>query len=266
MAYADMLLDKDGHIAVVTLNAPDKLNALTARMRASLPPAVAEIAEDDNIRVVILTGAGRAFCSGADVTNMKARMEGTLPPTPRWELAQAVGLPFIDVFLKLNKPVIAAINGACVGGGLSLALTCDIRIAADNARIGAAQVLRALVPDFGMTYLLPRTVGTSKALEMMYTGEIISAGEAQQIGIVSRVIPAAGLMTAARELADKIAKQAPIPVELTKKMVNRREIEKMAYQLDLETWAQNICLKTADHRASVQAFLDKQPQPEFKGR
>jgi len=264
MAYEDLLLEKDGAIATITLNVPEKLNALTRKMSKSLPLVADDIAKDEKVRVVIVTGAGRGFCSGADVSAM-AGGSGTTQP-PLYERLQVTGWPHYDVFPRLNKPVIAAINGACVGGGFSLALSCDIRIASEAARFGVAQVARALVPDYGLTHYLPLAIGMSRALELMFTAEIIDAAEAERLGIVSRVVPVGELIEVARELAAKIAQQAPIPVELTKKMVWRGLFDDLTRQLDLETYAQQICFQTEDFRDAVRAFLEKRPQPQFKGR
>jgi len=270
MEFEDLLLEKDEDgIATLTLNVPDKLNAIGAKMGRNLPLAVDEVAKDDEVRVLIVTGAGRGFCSGADVSAMQARQEsggGQVQYPPRNQRLQYTGWPFSDVFPKLDKPSIAAINGACVGGGLSLALSCDIRMASETARFGVAQVARALVPDFGLTYYLPLAVGVSKALELMYTAEIFDAAEAERIGIVSKVVPADDLMQTARELASKIAQQAPLSVELSKKLVWRSMFDGLVRQLDLETWASRICSMSEDHRESVKAFMNKQPPPKYKGR
>ncbi len=262
--YPDVLVDKEGYLAIVTLNAPHKMNAFTAEMRIGLPAAVKDISQDDDVRVVILTGAGRGFCSGADVSAMQSRHEARAH-APRHELLEVVG-PLGALFPSLNKPVIAAINGACVGAGLSLALGCDIRVCSDTARFFIAQVSRALVPDAGMTFFLPHAVGTSKALELMYTAEPFDAAEALRIGIVSRVVAPDKVVPTAKEIAAKIAKQAPIPVEMTKKMVWRALNDQIAYQLDLETAAQRTCWQTQDHLESVRAFMEKRPTPEYKGR
>ena len=264
MAYEDLLLDKEDGIATITLNVPEKLNALTRKMGMNLPLAAEEIAKDDEVRVVIVTGAGRGFCSGADVSMMGG--SGSAAEVSRYTRSQVTGWPFADVFPKLNKPVIAAINGPCAGGGFSLALSCDIRIASETARFGAAQITRGLVPDYGMTYYLPLVIGISRALELMCSGELIGAVEAERLGIVSRVVAPDELMKVARELAAKIARQAPIPMGLTKKMVWRGLSDGLARQLDLESWAQQICFQTEDHRESVRAFLEKRPLPEFKGK
>lgn len=265
MEYEDLLLEKDDcGIATLTLNIPTKLNPLSLKMIGALPLAVNEVAQDDNIRVLIVTGAGRGFCSGADVSAMQA-LTGTAEPS-RFNRLQVTGSPAADIFPKLQKPTIAAINGPCVGAGLSLALSCDIRIASETARFGVAQVARALVPDFGLTCYLPLAVGMSNALELMYTAELIDALKAQRIGLVSRVVPPDDLMKIARELAAKIVQQAPLSVELTKKMLWRGLFDRLARQLDLETDSIRICRQSEDHRESVKAFLEKKPSPRYKGK
>ena len=265
MEYEDLLLEKDDcGIATLTLNIPTKLNPLTLKMIGALPLAVDEVAQDDNIRVLIVTGGGRGFCSGADVSAMQA-LTGTAEPS-RFNRLQVTGSPAADIFPKLQKPTIAAINGPCVGAGLSLALSCDIRIASETARFGVAQVARALVPDFGLTCYLPLAVGMSNALELMYTAELIDAPKAQRIGLVSRVVPPDDLMKIARELAAKIVQQAPLSVELTKKMLWRGLFDRLARQLDLETDSIRICRQSEDHRESVKAFLEKKPSPRYKGK
>jgi enoyl-CoA hydratase/carnithine racemase len=269
MPYEDLLLEKKDHISLITLNVPRKLNALTRAMTFSIAKVAEDLARDDDTRVVVVTGAGRGFCSGADVSMMAARPSGggTVTAGPsRYNQMQVMGYPHADAFPKLNKPVIAAINGACVGGGLSLALSCDIRIASDTARFAASQVSRALVPDYGMTMYLPLVAGVSNAFRLMYTAEIIGAAEGKEMGLVSMVVPADKLMETVMELAGKIAKQPPYSLELTKKMVWRGMLENVTRQLDLETWAQRICFGTEDHQASVRAFLTKEPPPTFKGK
>lgn len=259
MVYEDLILETDERgFAVVTLNVPQKLNALTRKMRMNLPKAVNRVAKDDKIRALIVTGAGRGFCSGIDLS-------GPWRKLPRYDRLQVIGWPVADVFPKLNKPVIAAINGACVGAGFSLALSCDIRIASAKARFGAVQIARGLVPDFGMTLSLPKATGMSNALKLMFTGDIIGATEAKHLGIVSQVTEPEDLLKTAQALAIKIAEQAPIAVELTKKIVWRGFLDSLTHQLDLETLGYQICRQTEDYKNSVQAFLEKRPQPIFKG-
>jgi enoyl-CoA hydratase/carnithine racemase len=265
MEYEDLLLEKDDcGIATLTLNVPSKLNALTVKMGMNLPLAVDEVARDDSVRVLIITGAGRGFCSGADVSAIQVLTDGA--EQSRFNRLQVTGWPVADIFPRLLKPTIAAVNGPCVGAGLSLALSCDIRIASETARFGVAQVARALVPDFGLTCYLPLAAGMSNALELMYTAELIDAAEALRIGLVGQVVPSDSLMKTARELASKIARQAPLSVELTKKMMWRGLFDRLAGQLDLETDSIRICRESEDHRESVKAFLEKRPLPRFKGK
>jgi len=265
MQYEDLLLEKDDSgVATLTLNVPKKLNALTVKMGMNLPLAVDEVARDDSVRVLIVTGAGRGFCSGADVSALQL-LTGAAEQS-RFNRLQVIGWPAADIFPKLLKPTIAAINGPCVGAGLSLALSCDIRIASETARFGVAQVARALVPDFGLTFYLPLATGMSNALELMYTAELIDATEALRIGLVSRVVPPDDLIKTARELASKIVQQAPLSIELTKKMVWRGLFDRLMRQLDLETDSIRICRQSEDHLESVKAFLEKKPLPKFKGK
>jgi len=263
MEYQDLLLEKKENIAIVTLNVPQKLNALTRAMSLSIGKVAEDLAHDDEVRVVILTGAGRGFCSGADVSAMGGRGGGTVS---RFDQMQYLGYPHSDAFPRLNKPVIAAINGPCAGGGLSLALSCDIRIASETARFGAAQVQRGLVPDYGMTMYLPMVAGVSNAFKIMYTAQMVSATEAKEMGVVSQVVPLEKLMETVMTLATTISQNPPYSLELTKLMVWRGMLDNLSRQLDLEGWAQRICFTTEDHRASVQAFMNKQPTPKYQGK
>ncbi len=261
MDYEDLLLEKRDGIATITLNAPEKMNALTIGMRKSIISVTDELARDDEVRVVIVTGAGRGFCAGADLSRS---FEDKLSRQRRIEfLGPTWGA---EAFYRLEKPVIAAINGACVGAGFSLALSMDIRIASEEARFGAVFVLRGFTPDCGITYWLPKVIGTSNAMELMFTGEIINAARAERLGIVSRVVPPHKLMETAYELAGKIAQQPPLSVELTKKMVYRNMIDGLHRQIEIETYGHQITRASEDHQEAVRAFLEKRPQPKFKGR
>jgi len=199
-----------------------------------------------------------------DIEAMKAFLDGTLKRT-RYERLQVVG-HWAELFPSLDKPVIAAINGACVGAGLGLALSCDIRIASETAKFGSLFILRALAPDTAVTYFLPRLVGVSKALELMFTGELFDAAEAERLGIVSRVTSPDKLIEEAQELAVRIVQQPPIALELTKRLVYRSIVDDVARHLDWETYAQQLCKQTEDHKDSVLAFLEKRLQPQFKGK
>ena len=263
MEGKDLLLEKDGHIAILTLNRPEKMNALSAEMRESLPRALQEIQADDSVRAVILTGAGRGFCSGADVAVQAARAAGQVVETGRQTLLQLVGSVILG-FEKVNKPIIAAVNGVAAGVGLTMTLACDIRIASANARFAAIWVKRGLIADGGATLLLPLTVGMEKALELSFTGDIIDAREAERIRLVSRVVPHEELMTRAKELAQKIASGPPISVELVKRVMWEKIRNQLREQLLLESYAQNICRGTQDQKEAVKAFMEKR-EPQFKG-
>jgi len=263
METTDLILEKDGPVAVLTLNRPEKMNAISADMRVAIPQALQEIQEDDSVRALILTGAGRGFCSGADVAVQAARAAGQVTDTSRQTLLQLVG-SFILAFEKVNKPVIAAVNGIAAGVGLTMTLTCDIRIASANARFSAIWVKRGLIADGGASLLLPLTVGMEKALELCFTGEVIDAPEAERIGLVSRVVPAEELMNRAKELARKIAANPPISVELAKRVMWEKVRNQLRETLIFESYAQGLCRTTQDQKEAVKAFMEKR-EPQFKG-
>ena len=263
MEGKDLILEKDGQIAVLTLNRPDKMNAISAEMRENLPPALKEVQEDDNVRVLIITGAGRGFCSGADVAVQAARAAGQQAETSRKTILQLVGSLILG-FEKINKPIIAAINGIAAGVGLTITLACDLRIASANARFSAIWVKRGLIADGGATFLLPFIVGMEKALELTFTGDIIDAKEAERIRLVSRVVPPEELMTRAKDLAQKIASGPPISVELVKRVMWEKIRNQLREQLLLESYAQNVCRTTQDQKEAVKAFMEKR-EPQFKG-
>lgn len=264
MEGKDLILEKDGHVAILTLNRPEKMNAISQEMRETIPRTLQEIQEDDNLRAVIITGAGRGFCSGADVAAVQAaQAAGQQADTSRKTLL-ALACNFILGFEKINKPVIAAINGVAAGVGLTMTLACDVRIASSNARFSAIWVKRGLIADGGATLLLPLTVGLEKALELCFTGEVIDAKEAERIRLVSRVVPAEELMTRAKELAQKIAAVPPVSVELAKRVMWEKIRNQLREQLILESYAQNVCRTTQDQKEAVKAFMEKR-EPQFKG-
>jgi enoyl-CoA hydratase/carnithine racemase len=263
MEGKDLILEKDGPIAILTLNRPDKMNAISLEMRETIPRALQEIQEDDNLRAVIITGAGRGFCSGADVAVQAARAAGQQADTSRKTLLALVG-NFILGFEKINKPIIAAVNGIAAGVGLTITLACDLRIASTNARFAAIWVKRGLIADGGATLLLPLIVGMEKALELSFTGDIIDAQEAERIRLVSKVVPHEELMNRAKELAKKIASGPPISVELVKRVTWEKIRNQLREQLLLESYAQNVCRTTQDQKEAVKAFMEKR-EPQFKG-
>ncbi|MET4236068.1 enoyl-CoA hydratase/carnithine racemase [Bradyrhizobium sp. i1.4.4] len=257
-----IVLEQREHIAVLTLNRPDKMNALTPKMRTCFCSALQQVQDNSEVRALVITGAGRGFCSGADMAS-RAIVGGPPEETDRRTVLKLVG----DVtlaFENVNKPIIAAINGVAAGVGLSIALACDIRIAAANARFSAIWVKRGLIADGGASLLLPLAVGMEKALELAFTGDIIDAQEAQRIGLVSRVVAPDELRPQAVELAAKIANGPPISIELVKKLMWERTRNRIREQLIFESYAQNLCRTTQDQKEAVAAFVEKR-EPHFRG-
>jgi 2-(1,2-epoxy-1,2-dihydrophenyl)acetyl-CoA isomerase len=255
---------KDG-VATLTFNRPDKLNACTTAMYDGLCQVVDAVRKDDDVRVLVITGAGRGFCAGSDVGGrLGARAAGQRIEKSRQETVQPVGY-FGAALYGLDKPTIAAINGIAVGAGLSFALLCDIRIASDKARFGATWVRMGLIPDVGATLLLPRMIGLDRALELAYTGDIIDAKEAERIGLVTRVVPHEELMEVTGELALKIAQGPSVAIELMKRCMYRAAGGDYNAQLDFESYAQNICFQTEDFKEAATAFREKR-EPRFRGR
>ncbi len=264
MDFKDLTVEKEGHVAILTLNRPDKLNAIGYDLKESLPAAIEAIENDDEIRSVVLTGAGRAFCAGGDIGDQKKVFEGSAPIQGRQTLLKLTG-DVILAFEKTSKPIIAAVNGVAAGLGLTLTLICDIRIAADTARFSAVWIKRGLVPDGGATYLLPKIVGFERALELSYTTRFVDAAEAERINLVSRMVPADELMVQAKELANTIAAMPPVTVGLTKNLMWEEIRSNMRKTLIAESFAQNLCRTTADHQESVKAFLEKR-EPQYEGK
>lgn len=263
MKYEDLVLEKRGNVAILTLNRPEKLNALTPRMtKVELPAAIGEVANDDELRVLIITGAGRGFCSGGDVREMTTST--TEVAQQRKALIEPMG--FHNILLRrLDKPTIAAINGVAAGGGISLALACDFRVASEDARFIPAFLNIGLTPDAGLTYFLPQVVGTAKALEILATGEIIDAGEAERIGLVNKVVPSGKLLANSLELANRLANAAPIAFALTKRALYQAMTSDMESQFYRESFNQKICLGTEDFKEGVKALAEKR-KPVFKGK
>lgn len=263
MEYKEIILEKEEGVATLTLNRPEKLNALSFGMRAEIHAALQEIQEDDDVRALIITGAGRGFCSGADVAVQAARIAGQLEETGRKTILEMVGSVVLSLE-KTNKPIIAAINGVAAGVGLTFALACDIRIASEAARFSAIWVRRGLIPDGGGTYLLLMLVGIDRALELAFSGDMIDAHEAERIRLVTRIVPPTELITQAKALARKIASGPPVAIELIKKMMWEEIRNNLRKHLIFESYAQNVCRKTQDHREGVEAAKEKRT-PNFKG-
>lgn len=261
MAVEGVLFTREEGIATITFNRPERLNAVTDAMRTEVHRIATELRNDDGVKVLIITGAGEAFSSGADTGELTADYSGPIEP---YILKRPFGWWILPV-RYFPKPTIAAIPGIVAGTTYSLALACDFRIASEKARFSMVFVKRGLIPDGGATYYLPRIVGASKALELMLMGDTIDAREAERLGIVNRVVPHNELMNAARELAMRIAKGPSVAIELIKRGVYKGIDNDLESELDYESLAQRICFQTEDFKEGVASFIEKRP-PQFKGR
>lgn len=207
MDYQDIIYTKEKGIATITLNRPDRRNAFSPEMSESIYKAVQDAAKDDKAMVLVITGTGQAFCAGADVKAMAERSNQPSGEEREWKAGGHVSLPLL--LHRFEKPVITAINGVAVGGGLDLALACDIRLASDKARFAEVFIRRGLIPGMGGTFFLSRLVGIDRACQLIWTGDMIDAKEAERIGLVTMVVPHEELESATRELAEKLAKAPP---------------------------------------------------------
>lgn len=257
-----MLFTKEDGIATLTLNRPEKLNAITSEMADMLADLAILLDRDDEVKVLIVTGTDPGFCSGADVNIIKGKRTFVCPR--RFPLTKPKDTCWYAL-RNMSKPAIAAINGMCAGAGLTLALECDIRIASEKARFGTICIRRGMPWDAGLGYYLPRLLGTSKAFEWYLTGDIIDAKEAERLGVVSRVVPHHDLMNAVKELAIKVANGPSIAIALAKRITYQGIEKDLETVAELETQAQRICFQTEDLQEAVNAFLEKR-QPIFKGK
>jgi enoyl-CoA hydratase len=260
MAFDNLLIERDEATAIVTINRPKVLNALNSQTLDELRRAILEIKQDEGVRVVIVTGAGeKSFVAGADINELAVQT-----PTGGREHALA-GQHVFDLIENLGKPVIAAINGFALGGGCELAMACTLRLAADSARLGQPEIALGLIPGYAGTQRLPRLVGKGKAMEMILTGAPIAADEAQRIGLVNRVVPAAELMAEARKLASQLAKSAPIAMRYIINAVNKGAEMPFAEACQYEATLFGLVASTDDMKEGTAAFLGKR-KAEFKGR
>jgi enoyl-CoA hydratase len=255
-----VLYEKKEHVAVITINRPEALNAINYDVLAKLSEAVEAAATDDDVYVLILTGTGKAFVAGADISQMK-----DFSPIEAKRFAEYANAIFSRLE-SLPKPSIAAVNGYALGGGCELAMACDIRIAGARAKFGQPEVGLGITPGFGGTQRLPRLVGSSKAKELILTAENIGAEEALKIGLVSRVAPDEELMSAAFELAGKIAKNAQIAVRQSKEAINRGLQCALATGLSYEAQAFSVCFSTEDQKDAMNSFVSKSKLSGFKNK
>jgi enoyl-CoA hydratase len=255
MAYENIVFEKEENIAIITFNRPEAMNALNNQTRAEFGQAIEDVAMDDAIKVLILTGSGKAFVAGSDIKEFNETTPFAAHNIKR--LGEMVE--------KLEKPVIAAVNGFCLGGGNEIAMGCDIIIASEKAKFGQTEINIGIIPGGGGTQRLPRLIGVCRAKELIYTGDIIRAEEADRLGLVNRVVPMDELMPVARELAKKIAVKSAAALKLAKTAINRGMQTNLESGLKYEYELYSLSLSLEDKLEGVNAFLEKRA-PKFVGR
>lgn len=263
MEYRDLLYAQDGHTVTITLNRPDRLNAISMPMLESLSAALRQADADREVRVIILTGAGRGFCSGLDLKDTGGALAsgGGGALGPRFDLGNSPPV----VLHTVDKPVLCALNGPAVGYGFDMALGCDIRVASDQARLGAVFTKRGIVPESGGSWLLPRLVGWAKASELAFRGAMLGAQEALALGLVNAVVPHERLTDETQAWADDIAANAPLAVQATKRMM------RLGLEESFEANVHHVYLQllplfgSKDFREGLQAYLEKR-DPQFQGQ
>ncbi len=257
-----IILEKQDGVATITLNHPEMLNALDARMFEEIENVIAELKEDGEVRAFVLTGAGRAFCAGVDLSFID--MLTKLSPTA---LRRKIGefQRVLNSLEEMEKPVIAAVNGFALGGGCDLTLACDIRIVSERAVFGEQYIKVGLIPDIGGTQRLSRLVGVGKAKELIFTGDMIDGREAERIGIANKVVPPEELLPTANALAKRLAQGPSVAIGLAKMAINRSLGGNIYSGLEYESYGQSLCMYTEDRAEGVAAFLEKR-EPMFKGK
>lgn len=256
---ADLRVEIADRVATVTLDRPEALNALTVSLKEELLRTCVDLAGDPTVRAIVLTGAGRAFCAGQD---LRERLQPDAAPLDV-ELRERYN-PLILAMRRLEKPIVGAINGIAAGAGASLAFACDVRVAAEGASFLLAFGRLGLVPDSGATWLLPRLVGAAKAAELILAGTALSAGDAERLGLVAKVVPAESVVEEAQGVARRLADLAPQALALTKRALEAAWMSSLEEQLELEAELQGIAGATGDHAEGLAAFLEKRP-PRFTG-
>ena len=258
MSYEQIRLDVAGRLATITIDRPDVRNAIDRQTADEMSAALAEIRARDEVAAVVITGGGeRVFVSGADIKDLKSR-------TFKSGL-EGCNNALFEAIENLDRPVVAAINGHALGGGLELALACDIRLAVADAKFGFPEVGLGIMPGAGGTQRLPRVVGMGRAREMILTGDLIDAAEAHRIGLINRVVPRADFAAAVKNLTDKLLTRGPVALRLAKLALNMAGNTPAAAGYQFEILAQSVLFETEDKSEGIDAFLEKRA-PEFKGR
>ncbi|MBL7120091.1 MAG: enoyl-CoA hydratase/isomerase family protein [Dehalococcoidia bacterium] len=270
MDFETIIFKKENHIATITMNRPEVLNALSERLIEGLAATMKEVEQDDDVRVMVLTGAGRGFCAGQDVRALpggggKPLMPWEEPPEELRRFTLPILLNLTGYLRRMSKPTIAMVNGVAAGAGFGLALSCDMRIGSEKARFVLASNLVGLVPPLGLTWLLPRILGYSKAAEIVFTGRPVEADEAERMGILNKVVSAAELETETIALAEQIAKGPPIAIKLSKQLLYYELHKDLEPHLQMSAAFQTMCHCSQDHREGVAAWREKR-EPRFQGR
>jgi enoyl-CoA hydratase/carnithine racemase len=262
MSEEHILYENQGNIALITLNRPEAKNAFSPEMIRLWREYLEEAKADDAVRVIVVTGKGDTFCSGGDIREMAdGKLRSWDMKRYLWEGVHRIVLSLED----LDKPIIAAINGAAMGAGLDMAIMCDLRVASEKAKLAETYIAIGLVPGDGGAYFLPKLVGTSKALELLLTGDVLSAEDALGLGIVNRVVPHDRLMEETMRLAKQISKQPPLAVRMIKRAVYQAQTSSLRAHLDYISSQLSLLSETDDHIEAARAFLEKR-KPIFKGK
>ena len=259
MSYETIIYEKAGGLAIVTLNRPQSLNAFVPQMNQEVLEALKDGERDDEVRCLMITGAGRAFCAGQDLKGRTPEQKGSLGASLREKYN-----PMIRQIRLMEKIVIAAVNGVAAGAGCNLAFACDLRVASEEAKFIQSFVRVGLAPDSGGSFILPRLVGLSKALELLLLGDTVDAAEAHRVGLVARVFPAADFAGSAKEIGRRVA-QAPRGIGLIKRAVNHANLPNLESDLEYEAQMQEIAGRSSDYDEGVRAFLEKRT-PVFTGK
>jgi enoyl-CoA hydratase/carnithine racemase len=258
MTYETIHYQTGDGIAVVILNRPDKMNAFNATMGREIVAAFRQADQDPEVRVIILTGAGRAFCAGADIAGFASDIKAREAPSTRDRTSDGREmLAFPQLVRTMNKPSIAAINGYALGIGITMALPCDIRVMAEGAKVGFIFARVGLMAELGSTYFLPRLIGASRAAEMMLSGRHYTAAECLTMGLVSAVAPASGILDKARELAGQIAEGSPLSITMLRRAIFQGLDGTLEHAMEFENSALERCARSAEHKEYVSTFVEK---------